>query len=82
METELLSTTSTDQEPKKRGRPPKSVENVDQLIDRVHNLELLLVRMAHQSGLSHGLIRQAGLEPYSPSSADMSKFRKMNSAKS
>ena len=64
--------------PKARPGPkPKAQVNVEQLQDRVHNLEQLIVRTCHQQGISHQLIKTAGLEPYMPTKGDMSKFRKV-----
>ena len=55
----------------------KPIQAGDQLLDRLHNLEELVTRMAHQSGVSHTLIVKAGLEPYKPTKDDMSKFKKV-----
>ena len=64
--------------PKARPGPkPKAQVNTTELEARVHNLEQLIIRMAHQSGTSHQILKKAGLEPYSPSANDMSKFKKV-----
>ena len=59
------------------GPKPKSQVNVAELEARVHNLEQLIIRMAHQSGTSHQILKAAGLEPYAPTQNDMSKFKKV-----
>lgn len=64
--------------PKARPGPkPKAQINVEQLQDRVHNLEQLIIRMGHQMGVSHQILKGAGLEPYMPTQGDMSKFKKV-----
>jgi len=55
---------------------PKPEVNVEQLQDRVHNLEQLIIRMAHNSGTSLALIKAAGLTPYVPTQDDMTKFKR------
>ena len=71
-----METSSLDNvERKKPGPQAKPKIDVSALQDRIHNLELLIVRMAHQSGTSHLLIKKAGLAPYSPTKNDMSKFK-------
>ena len=64
-------------EKKKPGPKPKEKVNTESLEARVHNLEQLIIRMAHQSGTSHSIIMKAGLEPYHPTKNDMSKFKKV-----
>ena len=61
----------------KPGPKPKAQVNINELEARVHNLEQLIIRMAHQSGTSHQIILKAGLEPYQPTKGDMSKFKKV-----
>ena len=61
----------------KPGPKPKAQVNVEQLEARVHNLEQLIIRMAHQSGTSHQILLKAGLKPYIPTKGDMSKFKKV-----
>lgn len=61
----------------KPGPKARPQVNVEQLEARVHNLEQLIVRMAHQSGTSHQILVKAGLEPYMPTKGDMSKFKKV-----
>jgi len=60
---------------KKPGPQAKPKIDVEALEARVHNLEELLTRMAHQSGTSHQLLIKAGLTPYQPTKNDMSKFK-------
>lgn len=74
-----MDTSSSNEVPAKKrpGPAPKPKVDVDALLARVHNLEELLIRMAHQSGTSHQLLIKAGLTPYSPTSNDMSKFKKV-----
>ena len=68
--------TSSSTEKKKPGPKPKvQLQEVIDLEVRVHNLEQLIIRMAHQSGTSHSIIMKAGLEPYHPTKGDMSKFK-------
>ncbi len=68
--------TSSSIEPVKNKPGPKPAPKVDTkaLENRIHNLEQLIVRMAHNSGTSHIIIKKAGLVPYTPTSGDMSKF--------
>ena len=56
---------------------PKAKPKIDAeaLLVRVHNLEELIIRMAHQSGTAHAIIKKAGLTPYHPTQGDMSKFK-------
>ena len=68
-----LSTETTER--KKPGPQAKPKIDVEALQSRIHNLELLITRMAHQSGTAHILIKNAGLEPYTPTKGDMSKFK-------
>jgi hypothetical protein len=67
--------TSLSTERKKPGPQAKPKVDVEALLTRVHNLEELITRMAHQSGTAHVLIKNAGLEPYQPTKGDMSKFK-------
>ena len=62
-------------ERKKPGPAPKPKVDTQALERRIHNLEELLTRMAHQSGTSHQLIIKAGLTPYKPTKNDMTKFK-------
>ena len=69
---------STDNSVTEKARPgpkPKAKVDIDALLTRVHNLEVLLVRMAHNNGTAHTLIKQAGLQPYEPTRQDMTKFK-------
>ena len=43
--------------------------------ERIKNLQELVVRMAHNAGVAHTLIKKAGLEPYCPTKGDMSRFQ-------
>lgn len=61
----------------KPGPKPKAQVNTQELEARVHNLEQLITRMAHQSGVSHSILLKAGLDPYLPTKGDMSKFKKV-----
>lgn len=49
---------------------------INQLNQRMDNLESLVVRMAHNAGVSHTLIIKAGLTPFHPSAQDMGKFKR------
>ena len=71
---DLSEPTKIDKKEKKKG---KAINEVDLLLNRVHNLEQLILRMAHMNGTSHKLIKDAGLEPYAPTAKDMSKFHKV-----
>lgn len=76
MEQTQEQSSSISPEPKnKPGPKAKPKVDVEALQARVHNLEQLIIRMAHQSGTAHVLIKKAGLEPYSPTQGDMSKFK-------
>jgi len=70
---------STNEEKPKAKPGPKAKPKIDveALEARVHNLEQLIIRMAHQSGTSHQFLIKAGLTPYSPTKADMTKFKKV-----
>ena len=76
METQTSSSTSETVK-KKPGPQAKPKQDVNQLEARIHNLEQLITRMAHQSGTSHQIIVKAGLEPYTPSRNDMTKFKQV-----
>ena len=69
--------TSLSTEKKKPGPQAKPKVDTTALEARVHNLEQLITRMAHQSGTSHQILIKAGLEPYQPTQGDMSKFKKV-----
>lgn len=73
VDTPILSST----EKSKPGPKAKPKVDLEALQDKIHNLEELVIRMAHQSGVSHVIIKKAGLEPYSPVAGDMGKFRKV-----
>ena len=66
-------------EPVKNKPGPKAMPkvNVIELEARIHNLEQLLIRMAHQSGTAHSILIKAGLTPYTPTQDDMGKFKKV-----
>ena len=68
---------STDQPKAKPGPKPKAKVDVEALEARMYNLELLVIRMAHQSGTAHAVIKAAGLEPYTPTRNDMTKFKQV-----
>lgn len=68
-----MDTASLSIEKAKPGPKPKAKIDVEALQARVHNLEQLVLRMAHNSGTSRGIIVKAGLEPWEPGKADMSK---------
>ena len=65
-------------EKKRPGPAPKPKIDVEALLARVHNLEELIIRMAHQSGTAHAIIKKAGLTPYHPTQGDMQKFRSVS----
>ena len=71
-----MVTASSSIEKAKPGPKPKPKLDVEALLDRVHNLEQLVLRMAHNSGTSRGVIVKAGLTPWEPSKADMSKHNR------
>ena len=75
METSSFSEAPIKKKPGPQARPKIDVEVLEALEARVHNLEELLTRMAHQSGTSHQLLIKAGLTPYQPTKNDMSKFK-------
>ena len=60
---------------KKPGPQAKPKIDVAELEARIHNLEELLIRIGHQMGLAHAIIKKAGLEPYQPTKGDMAKFK-------
>ena len=57
----------------KKGAQKQADRALDELITRIHNLECLVIRMAHQGGISTSIIKEAGLEPWTPGKKDMSK---------
>ena len=64
-----------EEQPTKKGPKPKAdAAEVEKLIERMTKLEELVIRMCHNSGTAHSLILKAGLEPYSPSKAEMTKY--------
>ena len=67
--------TSSSIEKQKPGPKAKPKPDYEDLERRIHNLEQLLIRVCHNSGTSHGIIKKAGLEPYQPTKNDMNKFR-------
>ena len=75
MEQTQEASSSINPERKKPGPTAKPKIDVEALQARVHNLEELIIRMAHQSGVAHTLLKNAGLEPYSPTANDMTKFK-------
>ena len=75
MEQTQAASSSINPERKKPGPQAKPKIDVEALLTRVHNLEELIIRMAHQSGTAHALIKKAGLEPYTPTKGDMSRFK-------
>ena len=72
MEASSFSESPIKKKPGPQARPKIDVEVLER---RIHNLEELLTRMAHQSGTSHQLLIKAGLTPYQPTKNDMSKFK-------
>ena len=60
---------------KKPGPAAKPKIDVEDLLRRIDNLEELIIRMAHNSGVSHILLKKAGLSPYVATKNDMQKFR-------
>ena len=75
MEQTQAASSSINPERKKPGPQAKPKIDVEALLARVHNLEQLIIRMAHNQGVAHALIKKAGLEPYAPTKGDMSKFQ-------
>lgn len=72
---DIPTSSSTEQIKAKPGPKAKPKIDVEALERRIHNLEQLVIRMAHQSGTAHVLIQKAGLEVYVPTKGDMSKFK-------
>ena len=77
MEQTQETSSSISPERKKPGPQAKPKIDVEALLARVHNLEELIIRMAHQSGTAHAIIKKAGLTPYHPTQGDMSRFKKV-----
>jgi hypothetical protein len=65
-------------EKSKPGPKAKPKQDLNQLEARIHNLEQLIIRMAHQSGTSHTILIKAGLQPYTPNKEDMTRFKKVS----
>jgi hypothetical protein len=57
--------------------PVKTQDGAPSESKRIANLEQLVIRMAHNAGVSHTIIINAGLLPYNPTKSDMSKFEKV-----
>ena len=79
MELTMDQSSSTNEEKPKAKPGPKAKPKIDveALEARIHNLEQLIIRMAHQSGTSHQFLIRAGLTPYHPTKDDMTKFKKV-----
>ena len=77
MDTQTSLSTNEQEAKAKPGPKAKPKQDVNQLEARIHNLEQLIVRMAHQSGTSHQILLKAGLTPFTPSRNDMTKFKKV-----
>ncbi len=60
---------------KRPGPKPKAKIDVEALQKRVEGLEQLVLRMAHNSGTSRGVILKSGLTPWEPEKADMHKYK-------
>ena len=58
-----------------KGQGKKIESDLKSLTTRLANLEALVLRMAHQSGTSHAIIRESGLAPFNPQHKDMNKFK-------
>ena len=71
-----LSTESVER--KKPGPQAKPKVDLEALQNRIHNLEEFISRMSHQMGISHTLLKKAGLTPYHPSQGDMNKFKSVS----
>ena len=71
--------TETSKEKKKpgpaKGQAKQIENNLKSLTTRIESLEALVLRMAHQSGTSHAIIRESGLAPFNPQHKDMTKFK-------
>jgi len=64
---------------KKPGPPAKpkvDMKHIDALMARIADLESVVIRMAHNSGTAHTILKAANLEPYNPTKADMSKYKR------
>ena len=48
----------------------------NKLLTRINQLEKLVLRMAHNNGTAHSVIRESDLTPFIPGKKDMSKFHK------
>jgi len=53
---------------------PRATVIPEGLEAKLQGLANVVVRMAHNTGTAHGLLKQNGLEPYCPNKKDMSKF--------
>ena len=53
-----------------------AIGDANKLITRIDQLETRVLRMAHNSGTAHSIIRDSDLVPFNPLKADMSKFHK------
>ncbi len=62
-----------DQENKKNNKQSKSKVDTQLLLDRVNQLETILVELATHTGYS-SVLRKNGLEAYKPTPKDMSRF--------
>lgn len=51
-----------------------AIGNVNDLLTKINLLEKLVLRMAHNSGTAHTIIRESDLAPYVPGKEEMSKF--------
>ena len=65
-------------ERKKPGPQAKPKIDVEALLERVSNLEALVLRMAHNNGTAHAIILKSGLQPYTANASDMGKYKKAN----
>jgi hypothetical protein len=77
--TAVIETTPEPTQKKKPGPPSKpkvDMSHIDALMARIADLESVVIRMAHNSGTAHAILKKAGLEPYNPSKADMSRFER------
>ena len=76
--TVVIETIQEPTQKKKPGPPAKpkvDMNHIDQLNKRIEALESVVIRMAHNSGTAHTILKAAGLEPYNPTKADMTKYK-------
>jgi len=61
-------------ETKEAAKESTLLDKVVVLSDRVHNLEQLIARMAHNSGVSNRILIEHSIEPYQIKKSDIGKY--------